>query len=115
MPVQCSCSICKQQCNTPCLGPPDDIEKIIDAGYSDRVALTQWAVGMLLGVTTSIVPMIQPVVGKEYCVFFENGLCILHDKGLKPTEGRLSHHTVKKDNFSIYEHCLECGKGMAYA
>lgn len=31
---------------------------------------------------------------------FENGLCILHDKGLKPTEGRLSHHTVRKDNFN---------------
>ena len=102
MPVQCSCSICKQQCNTPCLGTPDDIEKIIDAGYSDRLALTQWAAGMLLGVTTSIIPMIQPVVGKEYCAFFENGLCILHDKGLKPTEGRLSHHTVKKDNFNPF-------------
>lgn len=102
VPVQCSCSICKQQCNTPCLGTPDDIEKIIDAGYSDRLALTQWAAGMLLGVTTSIIPMIQPVVGKEYCAFFENGLCILHDKGLKPTEGRLSHHTVKKDNFNPF-------------
>ena len=57
---------------------------------------------MLLGVTTSIVPMIQPIVGKRYCAFFENGLCILHDKGLKPTEGRLSHHTVKKDNFNPF-------------
>ena len=102
VPVQCSCSICKQQCNTPCLGTPDDIEKIIDAGYSDRLALTQWAVGMLLGVTTSIVPMIQPVVGKRYCAFFENGLCILHDKGLKPTEGRLSHLSVKKDYFNAF-------------
>lgn len=23
----------------------------------------------------------------------------LHDRGLKPTEGRLSHHSIKLDNF----------------
>lgn len=31
VPVQCSCSICKQQCHTPCLGTPDDI-----AGYVEE-------------------------------------------------------------------------------
>lgn len=100
VPVQCSCSICKQQCHTPCLGTPDDIERIIDAGYADRLELTNWATGIFLGVINVAVPMIQPVAGKEYCAFFENGLCILHDKNLKPTEGRLSHHTVRKDNFN---------------
>lgn len=89
-----------QQCHTPCLGTPDDIERIIDAGYADRLALTNWAAGIFLGVINIAIPMIQPVAGKEYCAFFENGLCILHDKGLKPTEGRLSHHTVRKDNFN---------------
>lgn len=102
VPVQCSCSICKRQCHTPCLGTPDDIERIIDAGYVDRLELTNWAAGILLGVTNVVVPMIQPVAGKEYCAFFENGLCILHDRGLKPTEGRLSHHTIKKDNFNPF-------------
>lgn len=62
--------------------------------------LTNWATGIFLGVINVAVPMIQPVAGKEYCAFFENGLCILHDKNLKPTEGRLSHHTVRKDNFN---------------
>lgn len=100
VPVQCSRSICKQQCHTPCLGTPDDIERIIDAGYADRLELTNWATGIFLGVINVAVPMIQPVAGKEYCAFFENGLCILHDKNLKPTEGRLSHHTVRKDNFN---------------
>ena len=100
VPVQCSCSICKQQCHTPCLGTPDDIERIIDAGYAYRLELTNWATGIFLGVINVAVPMIQPVAGKEYCAFFENGLCILHDKNLKPTEGRLSHHTVRKDNFN---------------
>lgn len=102
VPVQCSCSVCKQQCHTPCLGTPDDIERIIDAGYADRLALTNWAAGIFLGVINIAIPMIQPVAGKEYCAFFENGLCILHDKGLKPTEGRLSHHTVRKDNIDTF-------------
>ncbi|THG64632.1 hypothetical protein E5981_12425 [Bacteroides faecichinchillae] len=100
VPIQCSCSICKQQCHIPCLGTPDDIERIIDAGYADRLALTQWDAGISIGVIDIPVPMIQPVAGKEYCAFLENGLCILHDKDLKPTEGRLSHHTVRKDNFN---------------
>lgn len=100
VPIQCKCSACKNQCRTPCLGTPEDIEKIIDAGYADRLALTQWAAGIFLGVINVPIPMIQPVAGKEYCAFLENGLCILHDKDLKPTEGRLSHHIIRKDNFN---------------
>ena len=46
----CKCNECKKQCTTPCLGTPEDIEKIIDAG-------------------------------------------------LKPTEGKLSHHSTRIDNF----------------
>lgn len=45
------------------------------------------------------IPMIQAVAGDEYCIFYHNGLCELHDKGLKPTEGRLSHHSTRLDNF----------------
>lgn len=25
VPIQCSCSICKQQCHTPCLGTPEGV------------------------------------------------------------------------------------------
>lgn len=99
VPVQCKCSLCKQQCHTPCLGTPEDIEKIIDAGYADRLAVTSWAAGIFMGVTSYSIPMIQPVAGDEFCAFFQNGLCELHDNGLKPTEGRLSHHSIKIDNF----------------
>lgn len=98
-PVQCKCQLCKMQCCTPCLGTPVDIEKIIDAGYSDKLAATYWAAGMLMGVIDFPVPMIQPVAGDEYCAFLLSGLCELHDKGLKPTEGRLSHHSIRIDNF----------------
>lgn len=98
-PVQCKCQLCKMQCHTPCLGTPEDIERIIDAGYSDKLAATYWVAGMVMRVIDFPVPMIQPVDGEDYCAFFQNGLCELHDKGLKPTEGRLSHHSISLDNF----------------
>ena len=60
VPVQCSCSVCKQQCHTPCLGTPDDIERIIDAGYADRLALTNWAAGIFLGVIN--IAMVRGIV-----------------------------------------------------
>ena len=43
--------------------------------------------------------MIQIASSDDYCSFFHNGLCELHDRGLKPTEGRLSHHSTRIDNF----------------
>ena len=55
---------------------------------------------MIMGVIDIPIPMIQAIAYKEYCIFYHNGLCELHEKGLKPTEGRLSHHTVRKDNFN---------------
>lgn len=93
-PVACKCEQCKNQCRTcPCLGTPADIEKIIDAGYGNKIFLTTWAAGILMRVTDKPVMMYQAEMTKEGCAFLQNGLCSLHDLGLKPTEGRLSHHT----------------------
>jgi hypothetical protein len=36
-----------------------------------------------------------------FCTFYHDGLCELHDRGLKPTEGRLSHHTITMENFKF--------------
>ena len=98
-PCQCKCSLCKQQCHTPCLGTPEDIEKLIDAGYTDKLKLTSWYAGVVMGVIRSPIPMIQAIAGDDYCIFFKDGLCELHDNGLKPTEGKLSHHSTTLDNF----------------
>lgn len=98
-PIECKCALCKMQCHTPCLGTPQDIERLIDAGYADRLDLTYWATGMIMGVIDRPIPMIQAVSGDEHCAFFQNGLCELHALGLKPTEGKLSHHSIKADNF----------------
>ena len=38
--------------------------------------------------------------GSRHCTFLTpDGLCELHPLGLKPTEGRLSHHSIRLDNF----------------
>ena len=78
-PIQCKCKLCKQQCHTPCLGTPQDVLRLIEAGYKDRLAATEWYV--------------------DWCTFYKDGLCELHDSGLKPTEGKLSHHSIRIDNF----------------
>lgn len=98
-PCQCKCSLCREQSHILCLGTPEDIEKIIDAGYGDKLEITNWAVGIIMGVTKNVIPMLQARADNEYCVFFNDELCQLHDKGLKPTEGRLSHHSTRIDKF----------------
>lgn len=91
-PSECSCSRCQQMCHVPCLGTPEDIEKLVDAGYTDRLQPTEWLVGSLVGVCDGPISMIQPRVVDGWCSFFHDGLCELHTRGLKPTEGRLSRH-----------------------
>lgn len=101
-PVECKCAACKKQCKTPCLGTPQDILNLIKAGHSDKLARTEWLVGMVLGklsVSISMVQLIQTDQG--CCICFKEGLCELHGSGLKPTEGKLSHHTITAENFKF--------------
>lgn len=101
-PTACKCAICKEQCRTPCLGTPEDILRLIKAGYGNRLKLTQWCVGMLVGKIPYPITMIQAQLEDNgYCTFFHDGLCELHDLGLKPTEGKLSSHILSKDNFQF--------------
>lgn len=99
---ECSCEKCKKQCRIPCLGTPHDILRLIEAGYADKLAFTHWAVGMMLDKLSMPIPMVQIKQTENGCIFFKNGLCELHDLGLKPTEGRLSHHEIKLENY-IFE------------
>lgn len=79
--TQCKCNKCKSQCQTPCLGTPEDIEKIIDAGYADCIYKTEWASGIIMGVTTEMITMYQAEATDAGCIFFKDGLCELHDLG----------------------------------
>lgn len=78
-PVECKCKLCKSQCKTPCLGTPDDIEKLIAAGYEDRLSPTVWAAGILMGIVSRPIDIIAPTYdeAKGACTFFNDGLCEL--------------------------------------
>lgn len=101
----CRCQQCKSQCRTPCLGTPDDIIRLIQAGYADKLSLTAWMVGIRLNKLDFPIPMVQARMTENGCIFFKDGLCELHDLGLKPTEGKLSNHTIRLDNY-IFEMSL---------
>lgn len=100
----CTCDKCKNMCEVPCIGTPKDIEAIIDAGYADRLKETMWMVGYL-AVKEKPIAMIQPTVKDGWCAFRQpDGLCELHDRGLKPTEGVLaSCKVVEEDDIPTYE------------
>lgn len=93
---ECSCGRCVQMCKTaPCIGTPQDILNIVNAGYRDRVAVTCWAAGEKYGVPRLYI--MAPLYDNDRgcCSFLDkNGLCELHDQGLKPTEGKLASCTV---------------------
>ena len=79
-PISCNCEKCRQMCQrTPCLGTPQDILAIIEAGYVDKVCYTEWAAGMYLGHITRPIEMVQiksKGKGKDgECVFFHDGKC----------------------------------------
>lgn len=100
----CTCDKCKNMCEVPCIGTPKDIEGIIDAGYADRLKETTWMVGFRFAREKPI-EMIQPTEKDGWCAFRRaDGLCELHDRGLKPTEGVLaSCKVVEEDNVPTYE------------
>lgn len=102
-PCQCSCEKCKSLCHTPCLGTPEDIEALIQKGYGDRLVFTSWGVGVLAGLTDKVIKMVQPRLEPNgWCTFRrEDGLCELHDKGLKPLEGKLASCKPKPAGWSL--------------
>lgn len=101
-PSNCKCELCKRQCIHPCLGTPEDMLRILGAGYQNRVMFIKWAGALNMGVHDSDIPMLTPLLDEQKfaCTFFTDGLCELHALGLKPTEGRLSHHSTAITTFN---------------
>lgn len=99
-PSECSCWKCQRMCERPCWGTPEDLQKIIDAGYSNRLMLDWWNASEDIDKGFFILaPALKGAEGKaapfnpkskEGCTFFNNGLCDLHSLGLKPSEGKLA-------------------------
>lgn len=89
---RCSCDRCVTMCETrPCLPTPEEATRL-DPAKTMRVNF---------GPITVTSPAMVGKEGQEVdgyalgrCVHLHDGLCELHRLGLKPTEGRLAHHSV---------------------
>lgn len=79
----------------PCWPTPDEAKRIKDAGFGDRLMIDYWVES-----PTDIKIECPAIVGYEglnapfipvgRCTFLKDGLCELHDLGLKPLEGRVA-------------------------
>lgn len=88
-PTACSCEACQAMCRRgPCLGTPQDILRIVVAGEGDKLAVTDYRALESVGIPRQTI--MAPLLTPDGCAFLKDGLCTLHDRGLKPTEGRLS-------------------------
>ena len=91
----CKCSACRMACMvSPCFGTPEDMQKLIDAGYQDRLLPTIYMNPETLEEYPVIAPIGINFVGALHrCTFLDSDMnCELHDKNLKPTEGKLAYH-----------------------
>jgi hypothetical protein len=96
----CTCDSCKAMCTRPCWPTPSEVRVLIKRGYAKKLCCDYWTengndeieiIGPALkgyeGEKAALYPM-----SEEGCTFWNNGLCDLHDVGLKPLEGRLANH-----------------------
>ena len=80
----------------PCWPTPDDAQRLIDAGHADRLMLDWWFDHAQNKTVYVLTPAIAgreggqaPAIPSGRCTFLNaQGLCQLHDLGLKPTEGK---------------------------
>lgn len=114
---QCNCNACQRMCSRPCYGTPEDIEKLIEEGYGDRLCL-DYHCGLN---SESTIFLLSPAlkdheggkapffpVSKSGCTFFIDGKCELHNSGLKPIGGKIA--SCKKD-FDSENYHLDGGYG----
>jgi len=104
---QCSCPTCVGSCeHRPCWPTPEEAQKIIDAGFGNRLMRDYWSGD---GTDGNDIQLLSPaIVGYEgkvtpwwpegHCTFLKKGLCQLHDLGLKPLEGRITDCSGKDQN-----------------
>lgn len=98
-PSECSCTKCVSMCKKiSCLGTPDDILRIINAGHKDKLGNVLWAAGLARGFPPIALVAPRFDYEKGQCSFLtEDNLCALHSQGLKPIEGQLATcNTLKR-------------------
>jgi len=98
LPTECACEKCSGMCRAPCCPTPKEVNALIEAGYGDRLMYDDWP-------DSSEVEMIKMAMKgaegcrapwatrtEKGCTFWKDGLCELHNTGLKPLHAKLVHH-----------------------
>jgi hypothetical protein len=88
----------------PCWPAPQEAKILIEKGYAGKLMEDYWVrwtndrydpiniIGpAFVGYEKSTAPNWPQGAKDATCVFLENDLCQLHDKGLKPYEGRMAN------------------------
>lgn len=97
---ECSCNSCKSMCMTAsCVCTPTDAARLILAGYRLMLAETVIVAPSVIKQFGKPMKAITPLFKNgRCCMLNDDNLCRLHDKGLKPLEGRLAHHSIHTAN-----------------
>jgi hypothetical protein len=82
----------------PCWPTPDDAQHLIEAGYADRLMVDWWfdrdkdkTIYLLTPALAGCESGEAPAQPEGPCTFLDaDGLCQIHDSGLKPSEGQLA-------------------------
>src|SRR5581483_8964175 len=124
--TSCTCKECQGMCeHVPCWPTPQEAEKLMNAGFGDRLMLDWWngfgwrdndryfgptRIWVLCpaseGHARNLAPERNPFDSRyaERCTFLtEDGLCQLHNLKLKPLEGRIAHHSHADDGINPRE------------
>lgn len=91
---ECSCDRCVSMCKTtPCIPTPSDVAMLIKKGYKRYLTPAVLGAPEVIKITGRPISIIMPRFNKNTgCVFLENNRCVLHNLGLKPSEGKIAHH-----------------------
>lgn len=96
--VECACDQCKAMCaHSVCLPTPEGARALILAGYGHRLSIYKFSpfddsFSFVAPATVGHEGKILPRTNAGQCTFFKEGKCELHDKNLKPFEGRIARH-----------------------
>lgn len=93
-PHNCSCIKCKTMClSSPCFPTPEEVVRLEKMGFGSDLSFTMFMNPSTFEIYSLVAPKVAPKGLLNQCTFHTpDGLCELHELGLKPTEGRLAHH-----------------------
>lgn len=92
----CNCLKCKTMClSSPCFPTPEEVIRLQKLGFGSDLMFTMFMNPETFEIYSLVAPKSTEFMDGiiNQCTFHtKDGLCELHELGLKPTEGRLANH-----------------------